>query len=179
MSCELLRTRLNEIANNGKPEIHSCLIDKLSSEIAHSIKVLTEPESNLNFNCVMYAFRIEDIPQRIQLPTDDSDYFYADTHFIQILIDRKYIIEEQEPANDYVIVYFDKCEKIKHIGRLISESRVISKWGIGHLYEHDFFETPSDYGNTIRFFKPPSHEIVIQLFRKYACGQGFRFFKKE
>lgn len=179
MTCELLRNQLNEITNNGKPETHSYLIDKLSSEIAHSIKVLSKPESNLNFNCVMYAFNIEDIPQRIELPKDDSDYFYADTYFVQLLINHKYMIEEEQSANDFVIVYFDKNKKIKHIGRLISESRVISKWGLGHLYEHDFFETPSDYGDTVRFFEPPSHEMVIQLFRKYSCGKGFRFFKND
>jgi hypothetical protein len=178
MTCESLRNRLNEITNNGKPEDHSCLIDKLSSEIAHSIKVLTKPESNLNFNCVMYALSIKDIPQRIQLPKDDSDYFYADTYFVQLLINHKYMAEEQQLVNDCVIVYYDKY-KIKHIGRLISESRVISKWGLGHLYEHDFFETPSDYGDTVRFFEPPSYKMVIQLFRKYSCGKGFRFFKND
>ncbi|MCC8999700.1 MAG: hypothetical protein LM522_09405 [Candidatus Contendobacter sp.] len=178
MTCELLRTRLNEITGNGKPETHPCLIDKLSCEIPHSIKVLTKPESDLNFNCVMYAFGIEDIPQRIQLPKNDSDYFYADTHFVQNLINKKYMIEEQQADDSCVIVYSNNY-KIRHIGRLISESRVISKWGLGHLYEHNFFESPSDYGDKIRFFRPPSRERTIKLFRSYACYNGYRFFKND
>ncbi len=179
MTCELLRTRLNEITGNGKPETHPYLINTLSSEIPHSIKVLTKPESYLNFNCVMYALGIKDIPQYIEFPKKDNDYFYAETDFVQLLINQGYMINEQQADNSCVIVYSNECNKIKHIGRLISESRVISKWGFGHLYEHDFLETPSDYGDTVRFFKPPLRGMIIKLFRSHARQNGFRFFKSD
>lgn len=114
----------------------------------------------------MYAFGIENNQQYIQLAWEVDERIHANPNFVQFLIKNEYMIEEQQAANGCVIVYFD--EKIKHIGQLISESRVISKWGLGHLYEHAFFEIPISYGDTIRFFKPPAHESIVPLFREYA-----------
>ena len=163
----MLRTRLTEITENGKPESHIDLIEGLRPQHPHSIVALTDVSSDLRYNCSMYAFGIEQNQEYVDLVMALPAHIHADTKFIEFLIDRGYLAETDKPSPGLVAVYLDNGQ-VRHIGRLVSEARVVSKWGLGHLYEHEVLEAPSSYGDKVRFFTPPLLGEVVALFRKYA-----------
>ena len=99
---------------------------------------------------------------------------HADTNFVYWLIDRG-LIKEREVVSEGLLTVYYLGQRLKHIGRLTKSSRVSSKWGTGHLYEHGLFEVPSDYGNTVRFFTPCYQEDVVGDFIDYAISEGIPF----
>ena len=69
-------------------------------------------------------------------------------------------------------IYFDDASVFTHIGITIGHERVRSKWGSLGLFEHDLFDVPLNYGNTVRFFKPIAFDVAIELFYNFAQLQG-------
>jgi hypothetical protein len=66
--------------------------------------------------------------------------------------------EHREPG--MIAIYFRRGNPV-HAGLLMPHGRVQSKWGMGHLWEHDLFELRTDYGEEVRFFRrQPRNEIV-------------------
>jgi len=59
-----------------------------------------------------------------------------------------------------------------HAGLAQTNLRVISKWGIGHLYEHELWDVPESYGTSIRFFKQLPCEEALDLFVQFAREKG-------
>ncbi len=60
----------------------------------------------------------------------------------------------------------------KHIGCCVEGGRLISKWGTGHLYEHEVLEVPLSYGKNVRFFKRLSFEEAFKNFARFAEDNG-------
>lgn len=59
-------------------------------------------------------------------------------------------------------MYFDG-QIPTHAG-LVTDSRVTSKWGSSHIFQHGPLEVPSNYGNSIRFYrKISSREATIKF----------------
>lgn len=167
----MMRTRLLEITENGAPSSHGRLIEALRKETGHSIRVLTAPGDNLRFNCVMYAFGIETDQEYVRLVRACPLRVHADTAFVQFLIEDRTIVEQVDPQDGLLAVYFDD-NGVRHIGRLSSESRVVSKWGMGHLYEHSPLEVPQNYGNVVRSFSAVDRSTVLDRFVVFARVNG-------
>lgn len=45
------------------------------------------------------------------------------------------------------IIFYMKNGQITHVGKLVNEKTVISKWGRGHVYEHPIGLVPESYGD--------------------------------
>lgn len=127
------------------------MLETLRKEIPHSIEMLSGPNDNLRYNCVMYALGIEENQEYIELVYACPEDIHGDTSFVQFLIQNGDLDERKHPELGLLAVYFDEGV-VRHIGRLISESRVVSKWGIGQLYEHDILNVPRSYGGIVRYF---------------------------
>jgi hypothetical protein len=162
---------------------HVATIEVLRRGASHSIEVLTNDNSPLAFNCVMYAFGIEHNARYIQLarlcldldPNDDQDPKYqgvhTDTGFVEFLIEKGLISEVMNGTKGDVAVYCSEG-RVKHVGRVIGPSRVASKWGMGHEYAHALAEVPSNYGGTLRYFTGLSQEKTLRAFIAYAASKG-------
>lgn len=183
ISINRLRRQLQEMTANGKPSSHPAIVEQLRADCAHTLEVLTDGRSNLAFNCVMHAFGIETDADYFDLAraclrldpriAADPDYqgVHADTAFVEFLIRRNLIAERPRADQSLLTVYYTR-RRVTHIGRLVSPSRLVSKWGIGHLYEHALDEVPSSYGSTVRYFTSrPSSQIVDDFF-DYAISCG-------
>lgn len=68
--------------------------------------------------------------------------------------------------NDDLVLYFD--EQIPTHAGLVTESRVISKWGKGHIYKHGFLEVPASYGDTIRFYRRVPSDLATMRLIEYV-----------
>jgi hypothetical protein len=126
----MLRQKLHEITENGDPSSHQKLIDDLRKQYAHTIAALVL-DTQYGFNCVMHALGIIDYPRYVRLVLACPLDVYAGSAFVQYLIDGGQLKEQEAPASGRLMVYFDNGA-VKHIGRLLSESRLESKWGVGH-----------------------------------------------
>ncbi|MBL8653391.1 MAG: hypothetical protein JNJ97_04285, partial [Alphaproteobacteria bacterium] len=145
----MLRQKLHEITEKRDLSSHKKLIGDLQEQYAHTIKI-KKRESSYGFNCVMHALDMIDHPEVVRLSSIRPDEVYTGAEFMHFLIDGKYLSEKLASTPGLLAVYFDN-KKFKHVGLLLSETRLESKWGCGHLYEHDLIEVPISYGNDIRY----------------------------
>ena len=166
----MLRQKLNEIAENGNPSSHSRLIDALRAQHPHAIKALVH-DTQYGFTCVMHALGIVDDQEYVRMALSCPSDVFASTEFVHFLIDGGYLIEKSPPEPGLLIAYFDNG-RVRHIGRMLSDSRVESKWGMGNLYEHELFEVPMSYGSDVRYFAPLPSDQAVKLFAKFALSKG-------
>lgn len=171
----MLRTLLQEITDCPDVGTHANQIEQLRVVHPHSIKTLSGPNDDLRYNCVMFALGIEtdDIYLKMlyRFPSD----VHANTAFVQFLVERGDILEQARAEPKSLVVYFGK-EKVEHIGRIVDDGRVQSKWGTkGHLYEHAIFEVPATYGDTVRVFTPMERLPVLKAFFEFAKARGVSF----
>ena len=164
-------------------DTHLTQVEALRGSSSHSIKVLTRDGSYLASNCVMYAFGLEQDARYMRLarqcleldPNDNPDLKYQgvhpDTRFVEFLIAGRVIVEVDSGKNGDIAIYYSG-DRVKHIGRIIAPSRVLSKWGTGHLFAHAINEAPSNYGCTMRFFTSLSPEQTLCAFTAYAVSKG-------
>ena len=70
-----------------------------------------------------------------------------------------------------IVLYF-RDGSPTHAGIAIDNERIISKWGIGHLYEHNVNEAPAKYGQDVRYYHSVTAEASLECFLEYAAQQG-------
>ena len=75
-------------------------------------------------------------------------------------------IEQNEIQDGDYIIYFDNG-KPQHAGR-IRNNKVVSKWGMYHLWEHGIWEIPIEYGDTVRFFTQIPLEECVSAFKTWV-----------
>lgn len=170
----MLRTRLQEITDSNDVSSHEALIELARQSAPHTVEVLTRPNDNRRYNCVMFALGIETDPEYFAMAYRCPDDIHASTEFIKFLVDRGYLVERQSKRHGALIAYLDGGQ-FRHIGIVVEGGRIRSKWGIGHLYEHAPLETPASYGSTVRFFEPMEREAVLDAFFEFAEFHGVTF----
>lgn len=77
-----------------------------------------------------------------------------------------HLSEVATPTEGGVVVYFEG-QSVAHSGRCRSE-RVHSKWGSGHIWSHELFETPSSYGCIARFYVALDPDVHQATWRNFA-----------
>lgn len=170
----MLRTLLDEITDCKDVATHAQKIELVRVIHPHSIKALSGPKDTPKYNCVMFALGIETDDTYLKMCYQCPDDVHANTAFVQFLIDRGDILEQSSAEPKSLVVYFGK-EKVEHIGRVVDDGRVQSKWGTGLLYQHAIFEVPANYGDTVRFFTPMERRRVLRAFFEFAMARGVPF----
>ncbi len=169
----MLRARLQQITDNRDLSTHRTMLETLRQELPHSIEMLSGPNDDLQYNCVVHAFCVQEDQEYIDLWHACPQHVHGDTTFVQFMIENGDLKEREHPASG-LLAYFPEGA-FRHIGRLISESRIVSKWGIGHLYEHDIFDVPSCYGEVVRYSRSAERDQVLNRFIEFAEGKGVHF----
>lgn len=174
LASTMLRARLQEITDSNDISSHGALIELARQCAPHTIELLTGPNDNRRYNCVMFALGIEVDPEYFAMAYRCPDGIHASTQFIQFLVDRGYLVERESQGAGALIAYLEDGQ-FRHIGIIAEGGRVRSKWGIGHLYEHSRFETPASYGSSVRIFEPMEREAVLDAFFEFAELHGVTF----
>jgi hypothetical protein len=169
-----LRERLREITENGKPDTHPGLIDRLRRVSPHSIEIVKSNAPIERYTCAMYAFDLVENDEYASIVLASPKPVYASTEFVQRLIDRGMLEPLTRPQNDSLVVYRWKGS-VTHIGRMLSAERALSKWGIGHLYRHALLEVPSQYGDETEFYRPIDADTTLDAMADFAREHGVRF----
>jgi hypothetical protein len=75
--------------------------------------------------------------------------------FMSRLIERGILVKDD---NGSVLLYYDGSV-LKHAG-VLRGGRVTSKWGDGHLWEHNVWEVPSSYGGTTKRYQVARLDLI-------------------
>jgi hypothetical protein len=96
---------------------------------------------------------------------------FANSTFVAYLIEHEVLCEKSDPDPGDIILYFREGSPA-HAGIIVGEGRVVSKWGIGNLYEHNVYEVPEKYGQEIRYYQPVTVHTALEHFLEYAAQHG-------
>ena len=173
---KMLRKRLKQLTDNCDTSIHHELLVVLSGEIKNTIRLLDSEHPIDRYTCIVYVFNLVDDPEYVEIASFGIGRVFAGPEFVSFLLSNNYIerINENEASAEDIIIYFDQSE-IKHAGKIKAKCRIVSKWGIGHLYEHGIFEVPEQYGGEVRFYRQLPKEEVLDYFVEFARHKGMIF----
>jgi len=158
---ENLRASLDEMTGRDVPvETHAERLEEIGAVFPHSVRVLATPSEE--FNCVMHALGLIG---RFEEPSGRPfGRYYADTAFLQTLIDRGVLRPDEE--REGAVVTWSASGSIRHVGLVASPGRAVSKWGIGNLYEHGLLEAPASYGSDLAFYGPADPEDAMDCLNR-------------
>src|SRR5688572_1055869 len=145
----------NPMQSNQQPE-H---VKKLCAEVGHSIELTEYIDLDIR-TCHAFSFDLTShlvLHKNAILP--DGRRIAPSDQFVRHMVD-KHLRESDDPVEGCVVVYFDG-EVLTHSGRCYS-ARVRSKWGQGHIWDHDLFEVPACYGCTARFYSRFHHPSITR-----------------
>ena len=153
-----------DLATQCIPRKHPDAIRALSKEYTHSISLRCNPNiMDSTSDCFLFVFE-EYVPEQLvgkisafsQKASEKSNVF-------QVLLDNGFIeLHDERKADDKIVVYFDKGT-VTHFGK-IQNDKILSKWGVGLIWEHPVFEVPSSYGNEVKYSSGrPEVEVLEKL----------------
>lgn len=171
-----LRHKLSDVTQNVAVPEHLAHVEALRTETNHSIVVVESQHPIDRYTCGVHAFHLIEDPTYLSVACSGLRRTFAGTEFIDFLLERQLLTprEGSSAIPDDLILYFDN-EVFRHVGRVRPHHRVLSKWGAGHLYEHQVWEVPFSYGNQVRYFVGPDKDSSCDLFIQYAESKGFSF----
>lgn len=170
-----LRRELQQITESTPVDEHPAHIKVLQRAHRHTIKVIKNEYSIQLYTCGVHAFYLVDDPTYVEIAGYGLGSTFAGPGFINFLFQSQLLSPCRPPIflGDLIIYFHDG--KFRHVGRMKSETRVLSKWGTGWLYEHGIWEVPSSYGDDIQYFVGPNRKASLKLFIQYAESRGFKF----
>jgi hypothetical protein len=171
-----LRERLFDIAEHAELKDHLTLIELLRIEVHHTITPVASEYPIERYTCAVHAFDLTGDTTYVEIASFGFGRTFAGADFIQFLLDSNRLVEcDPQYVRDGDLVIYFSDGRFRHVGKLLSRGRLVSKWGTGHLYEHDLMEVPSSYGDHVRFFRAPTPPESLDLFLDYAETRGFQF----
>ena len=89
----------------------------------------------------------------------------CEANFVQHLAD-VILIPTASPSTGDLVLYCNQ-QQITHAG-LVEGDRVLSKWGVGHLWLHGLLEIPAQYGDMTSFYEAPCPNEMLAHFIEFA-----------
>jgi len=172
----MLRQQLQEMTEEQDVAQHPDLLGDISAIHANTIRLLESEVLIDRYTCLVHVFHLVDKPEYVEIASMGFGRVYAGTEFANWLLEREKLeeVEQMQAATGDIVFYFDG-NQFKHTGIISSPTRIISKWGVGHLYEHDLFEAPISYGELVRYFRRPTPEDAYSYFTEFAEEHGIKF----
>lgn len=169
-----LRSALEQITK-GEADIakHPALVAALPS---HSIQHVPASDARSprfpEYNCFAFAFNLAE-SERFRAIASRFSGIHADETFTRYLLDRGVLSELAAQPADGIILYF-QGEAPTHAGKLLGD-RVLSKWGVGQLWDHKVWEVPTQYGETVKCYQSIASRASEAAFIDFASLRGVRY----
>ena len=171
----ILRRKLWEMAETLSLEAHPARIEALRAEHGHSIVIVESGHAVGGYTCAVHAFHLIGDPTYTDIAGWGMGATFAGAEFVEFLLSYTLLTpRSSSPVPGDLIIYLD-AGTFKHVGRMKTEARVLSKWGLGLLYEHSVREVPLHYGQDVQYFVGTDDDASFDLFIRYAESKGFRF----
>lgn len=145
-----LRLALQQIDDQIALPLQRGAVERLSGRQPHALRLIEEstgaggPQA---YNCFMYALDLCGLDESL-LRTYERQALQLDigSEFSAGLVNGGLdSIADEERAPGTIAIYFNLGGPV-HAGLLMPNGLVQSKWGMGHLWQHDLFELRADYG---------------------------------
>ena len=173
----LLREHLTVACDHVSLSEHTKLMLNVAELCPNSIVPLESPHDIGRYTCLVHALGFTEKPEYISIASMPGTNVFAGKNFAEWLLTTK-SLTEVSPHEAYagsMVMYFDDTHDFTHVGLLVTNNRVQSKWGTLGLYEHGLFEVPSNYGEVARYFMPLPYDEAIELFYEFAKIEGIEF----
>lgn len=173
----VLRKKLEEMTHVDDVSQHPVLLAALTRAYPNTIVLLDSPHPIRRYTCMMHILDFAEKSDYATIAKHGRGEIFAAGAFAHWLMDKGLLVElKQDDARERdIVLYFNAEGRFKHAGLISANGRVVSKWGIGHLYQHELLEVPESYGTTLRFFKGFSYEDAFGHFLQFAEESGMRF----
>jgi hypothetical protein len=165
-----LRDDIQFLTDRLDPNRHAAAVENLLRTHVHSIeRVTTEPAGMHGYNCFMYALGIRQLPGPLIPIAAAIDRANITSEFVaELLQDSLHQVVDDDAQEGKLAMYFNDAGALKHAALCEPDGRFTSKWGTGLLWRHPPFETPSNYGNEIRFYQTPNSAALLRRFREFV-----------
>lgn len=163
-----LREKLQELTECGDLEKQVSFMEGLRKEFNHNIVLCQKFGRNVEkqYTCFMHGLDVPNAEEVKNILRRNHKIIFG-TKFVRDLID-KGVLSLNETGS--VLIYFRDNDPV-HAGKFSYQTnRVISKWGIGHLWEHNLWEVPAFYGNEYKLFSPVEPKKIIKEFEEFAAS---------
>ena len=169
----VLRERLQTIIEVQDVSKHPALLAELTGECPNSIQIVKSPHPIDRYTCLMHVFDFTEKPEYVAIAKYGLGRIFAGTDFAHWLIERGHLVEvSQTEAQEGDLVFYFSEGSFKHVGLWQSGHRVLSKWGVGHLYDHEIPEVPMSYGTDVRFYNRIPYEETFGFFKQFVEENG-------
>lgn len=165
MNSSELRNRLQEVTLLDI-SVHEAKIEALKQECPHSIRLIERANPERPRNCYEFALDVDRTIAHEVGFFDMPDMYVGPKFFMDVMLPCLTEIDESRVKDGDLAIYF-KGDTPQHAG-IVRSGRIISKWGIGHVYEHQIWEVPSRCGDHIRFYSRISPEVATDKFLEYV-----------
>lgn len=170
-----LREKLSSLTQLGNEHIRA--VKDIAVEFPHSIVPINSSIELSRYNCLMYAFGFAGKSDYEDIAGLPHINVFAGKQFANWLLKNDYLksVTKTKILVGDLVIYLDENDEFLHIGVLAIEMRVNSKWGNQGLYNHNFFEVPASYGDSIGYYKSIDFPVAIELFKDFAALNGVTF----
>jgi len=174
---KMIREKLRVASDRVTPEKNIELVCAIAKEAGCTIVSIPSSYDLARYTCLVYALDFVAKPAYLRVAMLQQYDVFAGKEFAQWLIKYGAIKEIQSSAvtGGSMAIYFDEVDVFTHIGIIIGKDRIRSKWGALGLFEHDLFDVPLNYGNSVKYFERISFDVAIKHFYEYAESQGVKF----
>lgn len=172
----MFRKKLQALTEIPDVAQHPALLAELTRDWPNSICVTESPHPIERYTCLMHVLDFTEKPKYIAIASYGLGRVFAGAEFAHWLIDRGLLAEvSRADAQDSDLVFYFSEGTFKHAGLWRRNGRVVSKWGEGHLYDHELFEVPMSYGADVKFYKQLPYVNAYDRFRQFAGENGVPF----
>jgi hypothetical protein len=169
-----LRQSLQAMTEVEDVSKHPALLQALTLEHPNTVKLLGSPHPIERYTCLVHAFNFTEQPEYVVIAKRGFNVVFAGRAFAHWMIEHGFLAEinQEDALEGDLVFYFNGEAEFRHAGLTTSNNRVISKWGTGHLYEHELLDVPDSYGTGVRFFRSMPYEEAIERFTEFAREKG-------
>lgn len=164
-SASALRHALALALDGIRNDDHELLVEHLRAQHAHTITIIGKhdplrPEADdREYTCFAFALGLGGVAR------------HAGAEFVTWLMHRRLLRELQEDkVKDGDVAIYRAAGHLRHAGR-VKGRRIISKWGVGLLYDHQPHEVPSVYGEECAFFRRLTPRLAADSYRTWLTEQ--------
>jgi len=171
LGANTLRRLISSVTQTSDPRDHEHGIKILKEKAAHGIVLLEN--GNETVNCFMFAFGL--VPWQSAI---DVRYYAAhpdtwlDHDCLIGFIDHLKRERHLEPVaivdadQGDVVVYYEENKPV-HAAMIELNDRLVSKWGVGNVWQHALWEVPEAYGSSAEVFRQLRIERFELAFFEY------------
>jgi hypothetical protein len=169
-----LRHELEDMTHVEDVTRYPALLQSVNAAHPNTVKLLDSPHPIHRYTCLVYAFNFAEQPEYVAIATQGLAVVFAGRQFAHWMIDHGHLSEvtAEDASTGDMVFYFDGQGQFQHAGIVNGGNRILSKWGTGHLYEHELLDVPESYGTQVRFFRSLPFEDAIQRFVEFAREKG-------